>query len=934
MSKAPDGHGAGAAIIKNLSRFGETGLSAPEALEQIRQLKDMATELAHSLDNVTASRTSDSSAKRAADLEKKLVTAGAHLKRLAAENATLNDKADKLDTIEKQLADKEAELVRSKALADEHKRALDAVRDENRSLQEQLEESKKSTAAQDAQLDFEKQLADYKSQLAKASEANQQQSEDYAREKQALDAARESLAKELEQLQTSQHELNGQHEHEKSVLQQQITNLETKLFAESNRADVQAGGASSRDTNEWIQKLKDNVDAIRKNAASIDAAAKSAGNNKIAKGKPKTGGLLAQLDELRKELNSLPGAAFGSVEAHASEQMTDGDVSSSEKYKKLLEEKESLSTTLSGEQTKRKDLEEEMRELEEKLSKAHSSKQADDQSQNSLDALEAVLDGVVAIIDEKDYSFDSRIPSHAAVVMEDIRNKIENHHAYMKKEVESLRKEMEKASAVDHKRALTQLRSQQYELEEEKAQLAQEKETLNEKLEQLEEKLSRMESSDKTVMDNYKKLQADMAQLQEKLADAENLKVELENTKRNLHNITEENKILNKDYSGLLDKVSAMKTAVGPRLQAEMDENRNLRTKVSELTNQNAELIQRLDELHAALDQKSQELDRLRDQLFKGQQELSRELGERDDELRSAKTQLERIEREKDEWKAFALEEKAEKNRVLELFQNTKNQLEIAEARRAKLEADKARDTESLSNLQSVLEEFQATKNSEIKYAVENLQNQLNATKASLYEYQARAKEAEAKVSEVGKDAAKVQQLEKEVKERTLLIGKLRHEAVILNEHLVEAMRRLKETSGENNVDGRLISNLLITFVKAPRADRKRYDTLNIMASVLDFTEEQKAEVGLIRARNPSNSASTNSGATPGWSTPAPRPSVDQDFAEESFSDAWISFLLKESSHRNNFNGSDTPSMRSSPSSPQLLSPPSQTPRRSSESHP
>jgi hypothetical protein len=33
------------------------------------------------------------------------------------------------------------------------------------------------------------------------------------------------------------------------------------------------------------------------------------------------------------------------------------------------------------------------------------------------------------------------------------------------------------------------------------------------------------------------------------------------------------------------------------------------------------------------------------------------------------------------------------------------------------------------------------------------------------------------------------------------LIGKLRHEAIILNEHLVEAMRKLKEETSENNVD-------------------------------------------------------------------------------------------------------------------------------------
>ena len=42
---------------------------------------------------------------------------------------------------------------------------------------------------------------------------------------------------------------------------------------------------------------------------------------------------------------------------------------------------------------------------------------------------------------------------------------------------------------------------------------------------------------------------------------------------------------------------------------------------------------------------------------------------------------------------------------------------------------------------------------------------------------------------------------EKEVKEKNLLIGKLRHEAVILNDHLTKALRFLKQRKPEDNVD-------------------------------------------------------------------------------------------------------------------------------------
>jgi hypothetical protein len=42
---------------------------------------------------------------------------------------------------------------------------------------------------------------------------------------------------------------------------------------------------------------------------------------------------------------------------------------------------------------------------------------------------------------------------------------------------------------------------------------------------------------------------------------------------------------------------------------------------------------------------------------------------------------------------------------------------------------------------------------------------------------------------------------EKEVKEKNLLIGKLRHEAVTLNDHLTKALRFLKKGKPEDNVD-------------------------------------------------------------------------------------------------------------------------------------
>ena len=87
--------------------------------------------------------------------------------------------------------------------------------------------------------------------------------------------------------------------------------------------------------------------------------------------------------------------------------------------------------------------------------------------------------------------------------------------------------------------------------------------------------------------------------------------------------------------------------------------------------------------------------------------------------------------------------------------------------------------------------------------------------------------------------------------------------------HLAEAMRRMRDAAGgDENVDRfvapliffsfphdcptnqnlgfrRLITNLVVSFLAAPRGDAKRFEILNVIGSVLRFSEEERYKVGL-----------------------------------------------------------------------------------------
>ena len=77
---------------------------------------------------------------------------------------------------------------------------------------------------------------------------------------------------------------------------------------------------------------------------------------------------------------------------------------------------------------------------------------------------------------------------------------------------------------------------------------------------------------------------------------------------------------------------------------------------------------------------------------------------------------------------------------------------------------------------------------------METLQKQLK-------DVETRATEATIALESTKQELERALPFEKEVKEKNLLIGKLRHEAVILNDHLTKALRYLKKGKPEENID-------------------------------------------------------------------------------------------------------------------------------------
>lgn len=94
-----------------------------------------------------------------------------------------------------------------------------------------------------------------------------------------------------------------------------------------------------------------------------------------------------------------------------------------------------------------------------------------------------------------------------------------------------------------------------------------------------------------------------------------------------------------------------------------------------------------------------------------------------------------------------------------------------------------------------------AARRRELRELVENSQGQVGSLQRQLQEVEGRAVDATSSLESMRKELERALPFEKEVKEKNLLIGKLRHEAVILNDHLTKALRYLKKGKPEDTID-------------------------------------------------------------------------------------------------------------------------------------
>ncbi|KIK21285.1 hypothetical protein PISMIDRAFT_681520 [Pisolithus microcarpus 441] len=403
-----------------------------------------------------------------------------------------------------------------------------------------------------------------------------------------------------------------------------------------------------------------------------------------------------------------------------------------------------------------------------------------------------------------------------------------------------------------------------------------------------------------------------------------------ESLRRKLQQALEEKEDLSTQYHNLLAKLTAMRTSLGTKLKQDAEELDRREQQIQQLATQNEDLVSTVETLKAELiasheeaERTTRELDSLRSRALS---ENAQETIQRERELRETMGELERCRIERDEWEQAAMQDKVAADEARSMVDTLRRDLEIEREARERESAQLEAAEQTASNLQSVLEDFQIAKEHELQQAVKDYKSRLDEVTLSLAEYKRRALDAELQLEESKTSSSRTQDLEKELKEKNAIVGKLRHQNVILNEHLIEALRRLRRNSSDTNVDRQLVSNVLLSFLSTPRADSKRFEMLSLLATILSWSDAEREKAGLqrVQSNGANSSPSLWSRSSNVFNSPPKGKSIELEKTDEteSFSRLWVEFLLTEAnqgealSHPEPQTTPTKPFVRTIPSSP------------------
>jgi chromosome segregation ATPase len=421
-------------------------------------------------------------------------------------------------------------------------------------------------------------------------------------------------------------------------------------------------------------------------------------------------------------------------------------------------------------------------------------------------------------------------------------------------------------------------------------------------------------------------LRAEVSELRKSLEGLrEKHNEELSGVKEELEQTQESKEQAESQYKTLLGKVNTIRSQLGERLKADAAELEQKREQIEQLESNSAAAQAEQDRLEASIaalnakvESQSAELESIRSRTNLSSTNFAKERDELLSREAFVREEYEVAKQAMQDWEILATEERSRREALEERMQEVEEQLRTQQSAYERARNEVETQSSTVDGLQRALRDLQEERKKELRDLVEQSQERVDKLTAKLEEAESERNTLRTELDSTKEALERAEPFEKEVKEKNLLIGKLRHEAVILNDHLTKALRFLKRGRPEDNVDRHLVTNHFLHFLQLDRSDPKKFQVLQLIAALLAWDDAQRETAGLVRqggsgfsilGGNPGASGGTGAGSTgslraplsPFRRTPS-TPTLVHEFpsdasggaGKESLAELWSEFLDRE----------------------------------------
>jgi chromosome segregation ATPase len=304
-------------------------------------------------------------------------------------------------------------------------------------------------------------------------------------------------------------------------------------------------------------------------------------------------------------------------------------------------------------------------------------------------------------------------------------------------------------------------------------------------------------------------LRNEVTQLRKSLEDLQaNHTSQLTDVQTQLEESQAEKENAEEQYQNLLGKVNTIRSQLAERMKSDAEDLAQARVQIEELEEQKAGLQEdctakaaEMDTLRTSVQEQSKELSSLRNRSTLSQQNWVKEKEELLESEAYMREEYENAKQAMHDWEVLAMEERTIRKDLSDRVKDLEEQLENVKDGYQRAKEERDTNSSAVEGLQKALQEIQTVRKTELKEVVESSQAEVATLRDSISTLQTELDTARTDLASTKGELERTLPFEKEVKEKNLLIGKLRHEAVTLNDHLTKALRFLKKGKPEDNVD-------------------------------------------------------------------------------------------------------------------------------------